>query len=156
MGVFQSIYRETLGPSSAGRLRFEGRPSRSVGRGRAFSPSACDAATPGLHRSLPLAAILLGTSLIFLAAILSTANPAAAETRETLPAPVPSGAPKALVSTSPDVHSSAIAVADRPRPMQVIEDEPPLTRAAARQRIETMSPTRWLERFGPVTVDRRP
>lgn len=30
---------------------------------------------------------------------------------------------------------------------------PPLTRAAARQRIETLSPLPWLSRFGPVVVE---
>lgn len=62
---------------------------------------------------------------------------------------------EARVSTSPEDHALSNAPAERPaRPMRVLEDEPPLTRAAARQRVETMSPARWLERFGPVTVER--
>jgi len=32
-------------------------------------------------------------------------------------------------------------------------DAPPLTRAAAQRRIERMSPTRWLARYGEVSID---
>ncbi|MFO0689880.1 MAG: hypothetical protein U0900_14380 [Myxococcota bacterium] len=60
------------------------------------------------------------------------------------------------VSTSPEDHPPASAATARPaRPMRVVEDEPPLTRAAARQRVESMSPAQWLERFGPVVIERR-
>jgi hypothetical protein len=35
-------------------------------------------------------------------------------------------------------------------------DRPPLTRAAAQRRVEQMSPTAWLSRYGDVTIGVRP
>lgn len=63
---------------------------------------------------------------------------------------------EARVSTSPEGPSNARPPGGRvPRAMRVLDDDPPLTRAAARLRVETMSPARWLEHYGPVTVERR-
>lgn len=42
-----------------------------------------------------------------------------------------------------------------PRPMRVVVDDAPLTRAAARRRVDELSPVPWLERFGAVAVERR-
>jgi len=72
--------------------------------------------------------------------------------------PGPERAPglEARVSTSPDAQAApATAGADPSRPMHVLDREPPLTRAAARHRIEAMSPTAWLAHYGAVTVERR-
>lgn len=46
-------------------------------------------------------------------------------------------------------HAPALA-----REQGAVDAKVPLTRAAARQRIETMSPTDWLAGYGPVVVGR--
>lgn len=72
---------------------------------------------------------------------------------------------KQRVSTSPDVPGSASNVrvastavpATAPgQPMRVRDDSLPLTRAATRQRVESMSPRRWLLHYGDVRVHDRP
>ncbi len=64
----------------------------------------------------------------------------------------------ARVSTSPDEHA-ATAIAPPPSPLAGVasdgEDPTPLTRAAARRRVESISPVPWLARFGPVSLERR-
>ena len=64
---------------------------------------------------------------------------------------------EARVSTSPEATVSGTDVAGRPSgPDPALAAEPPpLTRAAARRRVETISPVPWLARFGPVALERR-
>ncbi|MBK7949028.1 MAG: hypothetical protein IPK00_09840 [Deltaproteobacteria bacterium] len=107
---------------------------------------------PGPRAAIALAAACGGIALALLA---TTAGPVAAETGPMATPAIPGPTGEARVSTSPEEHTSSTAPALRPsRPMRVLSNEPPLTRAAARQRVETMSPARWLERFGPVVVER--
>lgn len=65
-------------------------------------------------------------------------------------------APDARVSTSPDVIPTARS-AIRPPTLQTSADDhlPPLTRAATRQRVESISPVPWLAQFGPVSLEQR-
>jgi len=59
----------------------------------------------------------------------------------------------ARVSMSPEEASatnSPAAPSTQSTPKSA--DAPPLTRAAARQRVETISPVPWLARFGPVSL----
>lgn len=62
----------------------------------------------------------------------------------------------ARVSTSPETNEAAPSPA---RPASVLANgaaaPPPLTRAAARQRVESISPVPWLARFGPVSLEHR-
>ncbi len=88
----------------------------------------------------------LGASLAILAL---AAGPAVASER---PDPTRSGGP---VSTSPE--SPADAPETRSEPLgAVARSQRPLTRAAVRLERESISPLRWLDRFGPVRVERRP
>ena len=57
------------------------------------------------------------------------------------------------VSTSPE-FARAEGAHGAARPASRATTRPALTRAASRQRIETMSPLGWLERFGSVEVGR--
>jgi hypothetical protein len=66
------------------------------------------------------------------------------------------GAMEARVSTSPESDSAqARATTDPSATARPADDPPPLTRAAARRRVETISPVPWLARFGPVSLERR-
>ncbi|MAG29562.1 MAG: hypothetical protein CL908_01555 [Deltaproteobacteria bacterium] len=55
------------------------------------------------------------------------------------------------VSTSPMALERAQVVRSAG---QIPADAPVLTRAAARQRVEDMTPLEWLSRFGPISIDR--
>ena len=88
----------------------------------------------------------------FVVAALGLALALAAPSRASEPAPDSHG--DRPVSTSP-VQLGHAAVGP-PGPSRVERaDAPPLTRAAAQQRIETMSPEAWLAGFGSVRVERR-
>ncbi len=57
---------------------------------------------------------------------------------------------------------SVAAQAGSPTPTSAVKrttgtgnDQPPLTRAAARHRVDGISPAAWLGRFGPVSIERR-
>ena len=81
-------------------------------------------------------------------------GPAAGAARE--PAGTRSAAADARVSMSPE--ENALMVSPAPASSAIAgdsADETPLTRAAARRRVETISPVRWLSRFGPVSLERR-
>jgi hypothetical protein len=59
------------------------------------------------------------------------------------------------VSTSPD-ENTATATPPQAHPRTAeTENAIPLTRAAARRRIEKITPVPWLARFGPVALERR-
>lgn len=110
------------------------------------------ATQPGPGAAIARAAACGGVALALLAAPIGSAT---AETGPVATPVIAEPTGEARVSTSPEDHASSTAPALRPaRPMRVRSNEPPLTRAAARQRVETMSPARWLERFGPVVVER--
>ena len=115
---------------------------------------AANAAQTGPRSSAARAA---AGALLTLALLGTPSGPIAAETGSGATTPFPGPAREARVSTSPEDHAARTAPAARPtRPMRVVDDEgPPLTRAAARRRVESMTPARWLEHFGPVTVERR-
>ena len=92
-----------------------------------------------------LASVLAGIALITLmggaAESLATESDAIASDRS-------------VVSTSPtDLAERASAVA-RPATVRPLDD-PPLTRAATQLHIDEMSPTRWLARFGNVSIGPR-
>jgi hypothetical protein len=79
------------------------------------------------------------------------ANPVAATDEGTTVA-----AAKARVSMSVAAHAGS------PTPPSAVmrttgtgNDQPPLTRAAARQRVDGISPAAWLARFGLVSIERR-
>ena len=89
-----------------------------------------------------LASILVGVVLIALIGAASSF----AETGE--------GVPESSVSTSPTDLAKRDSVDAKPR-AALSTDGPPLTRAASKLRIDEMSPTRWLSRFGRVSIDHR-
>lgn len=96
-----------------------------------------------------LAGTLLGAALIpllFLTLILIGTGQGFAETGE-----VPPDHP---VSTSPTGLTQA-GSGDRPLETAPSADDPPLTRAATQLRIDEMSPTRWLSRYGNVSIGQR-
>lgn len=116
---------------------------------------------PPLPTLQALAAFAIGAAVLAIAALLSLASPAYAEPSE------PAGEQreqsqaereqKPRVSMSPEAPTTP---ADRSTPsdaraIRVGEDEPPLTRAAERERVERISPTRWLTHYGDVSIDRR-
>ena len=88
-----------------------------------------------------LPALLLVSSVV-------VATPAAAD-----PAPdaKPAGPAEPAVSTSPEA-SAALDDATTHRAPRPVERRPALTRAAARDRVEHMSPVAWLSRFGTVEI----
>ena len=119
----------------------------------------------------------LGRRLVSVAALaaLALATPAPAnesvvESRPTAPAALdraravlPDGRKVAAPDVSdPSPSQSPIVSMARPngaippvtsdRHMPARPDTPPLTRAAARLRIEQMSPVRWLSRYGAVSI----
>jgi hypothetical protein len=60
------------------------------------------------------------------------------------------------VSMSPESQApTAAAATDSARRRPVAEVAAPLTRAAARQRLQTISPAPWLAGFGAVSVELR-
>ncbi len=63
---------------------------------------------------------------------------------------------EARVSTSPETGAAQAQATPDPSAIAAPTDAPPpLTRAAARRRVETISPVPWLARFGPVSLERR-
>jgi hypothetical protein len=72
----------------------------------------------------------------------------------------PNNTAKAAASESESPVSTSPGGLARPtatEPEQLAGEDPndlPLTRAATRRRIESMSPVTWLSSFGPVTVGR--
>jgi hypothetical protein len=65
-------------------------------------------------------------------------------------------APDARVSTSPETNAATPATSRPASALAIAADAPPpLTRAAARQRVESISPLPWLARFGPVSLEHR-
>lgn len=123
-----------------------------------FTPRENSGAAAAAQTGQPSAIVAVAAGGLLALALLA-ARAASAETGGTdSRAPAPGAGPTRAerVSTSPEAHPVGSSATTRPaRPMRVIEDEPPLTRAAARQRVESMSPAQWLERFGPVVVERR-
>lgn len=94
---------------------------------------------------------LLALTALVLGATPATANAETPADRLAPTAPAPTAEP--AVSTSPAPTLAAEASLDRSiRPSG--EAPPPLTRAATRQRIETMSPMDWLASYGDVRVGR--
>ena len=77
---------------------------------------------------------------------LASAAPSVANTEE-----IP---PDRSVSTSPTGQPGPGSANAGP-PAALSFDDTPLTRAAAQQRIEEMSPIHWLSRFGRVSIERR-
>lgn len=64
--------------------------------------------------------------------------------------------PDARVAASPEPDASLAPAPSGPSARaNAAEEPPPLTRAAARRRVETISPMPWLVRFGPVSLERR-
>ena len=89
-----------------------------------------------------LASILAGSVLI----ALLYATSSIAETGE--------GDPGRSVETSPTDLAKRASV-DAGLPAIISADDQPLTRAASKLRIDEISPTRWLSRFGRVSIGRR-
>jgi hypothetical protein len=94
-----------------------------------------------------LAAALLGTVVLAVA-------PAAEAAESAKPA---GRAPTAhaRVSMSPDGHGPTDQPPQATPPAGDGLDALPLTRAAARRRVESISPVPWLAHFGPVSLERR-
>ena len=105
------------------------------------------------------------------AALLYGAGPATAESPSLDDPPVQTGqrasrtgareagatvaAAKARVSMSAERQASSPPPAsEMKRRTAAGDDGLPLTRAAARQRVEAMSPAAWLAHFGPVAIER--
>ncbi len=62
--------------------------------------------------------------------------------------------PDARVAASPDASEPSPTAISTPTPRQSEDDDlPPLTRAATRRRVESISPLPWLARFGPVSLE---
>lgn len=130
-------------------------------------------ATPVLARAKPIPAFVAATLAPLLAAVFLVgplaAGPVAAESpspkdarprTEAGAADQPGGtratAAHARVSMSPEEDAAAVSPAP-PASARAGESThaTPLTRAAARRRVETISPVPWLARFGPVSLERR-
>ena len=62
--------------------------------------------------------------------------------------------PERAVSMSPE-ESGLADLESGPARRTPSQDDPPLTRAAAHERVEAMSPLLWLARYGPVSIGRR-
>lgn len=62
--------------------------------------------------------------------------------------------PDRPVSTSPTDLTEA-GSGDRQLETAPSTNDPPLTRAATQRRIDEMSPTRWLSRYGSVSIGQR-
>jgi hypothetical protein len=100
------------------------------------------------RRSLGGVAVLLATCLCATSAMAET--PA----DETVQAPL-----HHAVSTSPNPPAALAPIAGSPAGQSPVlsaaPELPPLTRAAARLRIEEMSPVRWLAHYGNVSIGQR-
>ena len=97
---------------------------------------------------------LSGPFLAGVLAALFLVGPAAAEP-EREPRSTRSAAADARVSMSPDANEAAVSPAPPSSPLaEDSSDTTPLTRAAARRRVESISPVHWLTRFGPVSLER--
>lgn len=88
---------------------------------------------------------LAGVALISLL-LLTGAAQSFAETSEV--------SPDHPVSTSPTDLTKAGGV-DKTLESAPSTNDPPLTRAATQRRIDEMSPTRWLSRYGSVSIGQR-
>lgn len=142
VGGFQSIWGQRTGsPSPA----FRGRDPRPSG-------------TRSRARARVLAAILLPLALSMDASATGeTASTNGAPARQSsvndVGASDANRARELRVSTSPEDRTargrSGVRTA---RKMRTARPELPLTRAAARQQVESISPSAWLEGYGPVTV----
>jgi len=108
-------------------------------------------APPPAGRASPSRAGPAAATICLLASLLAATVTGA----ETPSAPAqPTASPDLPVSTSPEPKGAREA--DRGAPGQTgpgSTRELPLTRAAARQRVESLSPLPWLSRFGPVAVE---
>ena len=91
-----------------------------------------------------LAGLVGGLSLALAGAAFADSGPVART------GPAQDGEPP--VSTSPELARRKGATG-APSPLPGVSHRPALTRAASRQRIETMTPLGWLERYGFVEVD---
>ena len=81
-------------------------------------------------------------------------GPAAGAARE--PARTRSAAADARVSMSPEENAATVPLAPASSAHAGNSvDTAPLTRAASRRRVETISPVPWLSRFGPVSLEHR-
>lgn len=93
----------------------------------------------------PVRACPLAVAAACLIAAALVAGPAAADRPEARvsrgPEPIATRAGGSVEAAAPDAAPAA--------------ERPPLTRAAARQRVETISPVPWLARFGPVSLEQR-
>lgn len=110
------------------------------------------------------------TAALLAAALLCGAGPVAAGNSPTDESPSQPTAPnrseavevgttpsdaKARVSMSPEEPAgSTRSPARSKRGAGTGEDGLPLTRAAARQRVEAMSPTAWLAHYGAISIER--
>ena len=92
-----------------------------------------------------LANTLAGVALISLLLLIGSVQ-SSAETGE--------DPPDHPVSTSPTDLTKA-GSGDGPLETAPSTDDPPLTRAATQRRIDEMSPTRWLARYGSVSIGQR-
>lgn len=164
MGGFQSNHRVMPGDVTA----------RRTGRGQRLGFER--ALWPDLERRIRRASGIarpsrgVGAALVSLAALallVSGTAPAVAGT-EPISNPVAIAASSnpdsdarggVRVGASPERRPAAKTPLDstdpRVRRMQARREAPPLTRAAARQHVESISPARWLEGFGSITVERR-
>lgn len=99
-----------------------------------------------------LVALTMAGSLTFAAsASADPAEPAALALRPNNAAPPAGNETESPVSTSPGALARPSATSSE----SLATDDPddlPLTRAAARQRVEAMSPVSWLSSFGSVSV----
>lgn len=115
------------------------------GLSRHSAPSPSRRARRTRTRPVATTALLLAS---LLAVPIASADAPASPVR-----PTPSG--ERPVSTSPEPERAVDR--DRGAPGRARSASTvglPLTRAAARQRVETLSPLPWLSRFGPVVVER--
>jgi hypothetical protein len=93
-----------------------------------------------------LAGVLLATCL--------TATPTLAQT-PTVENPDSQTHHAVSTSPSPPAAPARFAGVSSTPPANTAPDVPPLTRAAARVRIEEMSPIRWLANYGNVSIGQR-
>lgn len=111
----------------------------------------------GAGATAAVALVLVGAVAL---AAPATADPADAASLEASPVVRPNDAravaedeTESPVSTSPS-ELAAAGAEPRERLAGQGSDGLPLTRAAARRRVEAMTPVTWLSSFGPVTVGR--
>lgn len=129
--------------------------NRRTGRGPASGSSR--STHPPLPALRTVAAFAVGAAVLAIAALLSLASTASAEPPERSGEQRMQSERKPRVSMSPEAlpattsHPTATLDPTRRTP----DEEPPLTRAATRQRVDRMSPTRWLAHYGDVSIERR-